>query len=259
MVPVSSSGISISELAAKSDIPENKLIHILRQLTSTNIFREPRPRYFAHTTFSALLVSPALPNLPDILLHFSDEGFKIAAYLPEALRLYGHNLDKVQKAELRTAFNLAFRTDQHFFDYIYTPENISTYGDRFGRAMMGGTFLESVNTVLRTYDWNQFEAGDKIVDVGGGVGYIGVAISKRVKPGVEVLVQDRPSVVEQGKSIFGESVTFQGHDFFNPQPVYGAKVYYLRLILHDWPDAVCITILGHIRKAMAEDSKLLIF
>jgi len=36
-------------------------------------------------------------------------------------------------------------------------------------------------------------------------------------------------------------------------------LYYLRLILHDWPDAICKTILGHVVKAMSKDSKLLIF
>ena len=48
------------------------------------------------------------------------------------------------------------------------------------------------------------------------------------------------------------------HDFFTPQPVKGAKVYYLRFVLHDWNDDKCITILKHLRDAMAEDSVIVV-
>jgi demethylsterigmatocystin 6-O-methyltransferase len=38
----------------------------------------------------------------------------------------------------------------------------------------------------------------------------------------------------------------------------GAKAYYLRNILHDWPDDRCPLTLSHIKAAMAQDSLLLI-
>jgi hypothetical protein len=258
MIPVDSPGVPLSELSAKSGIPENRLVHLLRQLNTANIFREPKPRVFAHTATSAVLASPDYSNQADLILHFVDEGYKCSAYFPEALDKYADSFDKVQKPDLRTAFNLAFDTDMHYFDYIYTPENIPRYGARFGRSMMGGASVELLGAVMDSYDWSPFQPGDKIVDVGGGVGHIAAEVHKRVKPGVEVIVQDRESVVEQGKPIYGDIVTHQAHNFFDPQPVQGASVYYLRLILHDWPDAVCQTILSHVVKVMNKDSKLLI-
>jgi len=192
------------------------------------------------------------------MIHFLDEGYKSSAYLPEALVKYAHQFDTAQKEELRTAFNLAFNTDMHYFDWLYTPENIPKYGERFGRSMMGGAREEIIAATLDTYDWSVFNEGDVIVDVGGGVGHVGAAVSKRVKAGVKVVVQDRPSVVEQGKGIHGHLVEFQPHNFFDEQPIKGAKVYYLRLILHDWPDSVCRTILKNIIPAMESNSKLLI-
>lgn len=48
------------------------------------------------------------------------------------------------------------------------------------------------------------------------------------------------------------------HDFFTPQPVKGAKVYYLRTVLHDWPDEKSVEILRQLRDAMDEDSLLVI-
>ena len=104
--------------------------------------------------------------MTDLILHLTDEGFKSAGYLPEALDLYANKFDKVQKPELRTAFNLAFNTDQHYFDWIYTPENVPRYGERFGRSMMAGSTQEMLGVTLDSYDWTPFEKGDKIVDVG---------------------------------------------------------------------------------------------
>lgn len=54
-------------------------------------------------------------------------------------------------------------------------------------------------------------------------------------------------------------ITFQGHDFTQTQPVQGADVYLLRMILHDWPDAEAITILQQIVASMNPvSSRLLI-
>jgi hypothetical protein len=193
------------------------------------------------------------------MLHITDEGYKCSGYLPEALDLYADKFDIVQKPELRTAFNLAFNTDQHYFDWIYSPENILRYGERFGRSMMGGATQDIIGVILDSYDWIPFEKGDKIVDVGGGLGHVGVWIARKVKPGVEIIIQDRPSVVEQGRAIHGHIVDLQSHDFFDEQPVIGAKMYYLRHILHDWPDTISRTILGNIVHAMNSESKLLVF
>ena len=259
LIPISSQGVPISEISQKVGIPEDRLIHIFRQLTAINIFRESRPRVFAHTSASAVLTSPDFANKTDLMLHITDEGFKCAGYLPEALDLYADKFDKVEKPELRTAFNLAFNTDQHYFDWIYNPENIPRYGERFGRSMMGGATQEVIGVVLDSYDWTPFEKGDKIVDVGGGVGHVGAWVARKVKPGVEIIVQDRPSVVEQGRAIHGHIVDLQPHDFFEEQPIIGAKMYYLRHIFHDWPDSICRTILENIVRAMNSESKLLIF
>lgn len=45
---------------------------------------------------------------------------------------------------------------------------------------------------------------------------------------------------------------------FNPQPVKGAKVYYMRIVLHDWPEKQAQQILTNIAAAMTADSLLLI-
>ena len=81
------------------------------------------------------------------------------------------------------------------------------------------------------------------------------------------MVQDLPANADSGRKAAAESLpadiasrlTFQGHDFTRPQPVQGADVYLLRMILHDWPDSEATKILQSIVAAMDKTkSRLLI-
>jgi O-methyltransferase domain len=48
------------------------------------------------------------------------------------------------------------------------------------------------------------------------------------------------------------------HDFFQPEPIKGAQIYFMRYIIHDWPDADALRILGNVRDAMSSESRLLV-
>ena len=80
-------------------------------------------------------------------------------------------------------------------------------------------------------------------------------------------MQDLLANVDSGRKAAAESLpadvaarlTFQSHDFTQPQPVKAANVYLLRMILHDWPDDEAAQILRNIVAAMdKEKSRLLI-
>lgn len=109
--------------------------------------------------------------------------------------------------------------------------------------------------------------GPLVVDVGGGLGHELAALDSArgdSLPG-QLVLQDLPSVIseaQQSGSLPG-SITAVAHDFFTPQPPAhrGARAYFMRLILHDWPDDKCAVILSHLRDAMAKGegrSRLLI-
>ncbi|KAJ5579214.1 hypothetical protein N7450_008081 [Penicillium hetheringtonii] len=59
-------------------------------------------------------------------------------------------------------------------------------------------------------------------------------------------------------SVTNDSQTLLEYDFFQAQPVRGAKAYFMRTVLHDWPDKQAKVILGRVRDAMSFDSVLLI-
>jgi hypothetical protein len=48
------------------------------------------------------------------------------------------------------------------------------------------------------------------------------------------------------------------HDIFEPQPIKDASVYFLRWIMHDWPDAYAKKILKHLRASAQPSTKLLL-
>ncbi|EFW99940.1 O-methyltransferase-like protein [Grosmannia clavigera kw1407] len=55
------------------------------------------------------------------------------------------------------------------------------------------------------------------------------------------------------------AISVQPHDFFTPQPVVGARAYYMHHILHDWPDDKAIRIMKTLAPAMEKGySRLLI-
>lgn len=48
------------------------------------------------------------------------------------------------------------------------------------------------------------------------------------------------------------------HDFFNPQPIKNAAVFFLRVVLHDWQDSSARMILLKLREAATEHTKLVL-
>lgn len=106
-----------------------------------------------------------------------------------------------------------------------------------------------------------------MVDVGGGVGGFSLQLSQ-VYPQLHFVIQDRPAMVEQAEkvvwprenpdAIAQQKVKFCSHDFFEPNPVKEADVYWLRYIMHDWSDGFCIQILASIKQSMGPRSRILI-
>lgn len=97
-----------------------------------------------------------------------------------------------------------------------------------------------------------------VVDVGGGKGHASSHIRATTKHiSGRVILQDLPSVIEDiTESLPG--VERMPYDFFTPQPIKDAKIYYIRRCLHDWPDMTCVEILKNIAEAMGEQSRCLI-
>ncbi|KAI1323783.1 S-adenosyl-L-methionine-dependent methyltransferase [Xylariaceae sp. FL0255] len=95
------------------------------------------------------------------------------------------------------------------------------------------------------------------VNIGGGIGHQ-CAQFKAAHPGVpgRVILQDLKHSIDKALPTAG--VDNMVHNFFEPQPIKGAKFYFLRGVLHNHPDHKAHQVLARTREAMAPDSVLLL-
>lgn len=103
-----------------------------------------------------------------------------------------------------------------------------------------------------------YAGGPMLVDVGGSQGK-DIESFSMAHPGHEnqLFLQDMPSVL--GQATCDAKVTRVAHNFFEPQPIRGARAYYMHNVLLDWNDQDALVILRHIKDAMTPGySKLLI-
>jgi len=176
-----------------------------------------------------------------------------------------------------------FSTGQSFFEWMHEPSNILIAAD-FNQLMTFATqrrtswmdvFAPDALLEEVTKDEPSARDGALLVDIGGSIGTDAVEFRRRYPhvPGRTVL-QELPAVIESATaknpdlsnevcSAFrprADSLTYsdalqdficQVYDFFTPQPVHGARIYYMGSILHDWPDEKARQILRSLVRAMA--------
>ncbi|KAH7236455.1 O-methyltransferase-domain-containing protein [Fusarium tricinctum] len=98
-----------------------------------------------------------------------------------------------------------------------------------------------------------------VVDVGGSKGHDLTKFHLRHPdiPAGSLILQDLPDILKE--LTIAETISVHPHDFFTPQPVKGARAYFMHNVLHDWEDKQARQILKHLAEAMeAGYSKLLI-
>ena len=103
-----------------------------------------------------------------------------------------------------------------------------------------------------------------VFQVGGNAGATSIALAKAF-PALRCIIQDLKAPIDTARSKIAElpadisnRIEPQEHDFFAPQPVKGADVYLLRMILHDWKDPQAIKILKQLVDAAKANTRILI-
>ncbi|KAJ1561231.1 hypothetical protein HK405_004538 [Cladochytrium tenue] len=166
---------------------------------------------------------------------------------------------------LHCAFQVGQKTDLHPFEWgAKRPELQATFM-RFMTSQREGLpgVFDAIDFEVEFFQVGAGGADTPLfLDIGGGVGHQALALKTRY-PGLvgRVVLQDLPPVIELAKGL--EQPGFDGievmpHDIFTEQPVKGSRVYYLRNVLHDWPDHACIQILQNLNPALGPDSVVLV-
>lgn len=245
---------SYSTIASKTGMPEEAVRRILRHSMTAHIFAETTPGAdtIKHTAMSAAFVHDR--KLRSWIGHNLDEVLPAATNLPLALKYYQGNLVEPDRCAGAYTF---FRDDcdaKSWFQWYARPGEQWRQA-RFSEAMTLAAQSRALNELIhRLYDWAALGAST-FVDVGGSAGHMSFELAQTY-PHMSCVVQDLPDLQAPFAAAVPDGlkprVTFQAHDFFTPQPVVGADVYFLKHILHDWSDPYAARIIRHIVPAMTK-------
>ncbi|KAG7441668.1 S-adenosyl-L-methionine-dependent methyltransferase [Guyanagaster necrorhizus] len=223
----------------------------------------------AHPNRAMLNSGPRMKEQNANMIHLcfrTDETNKAAAMLTENLKDpdWGHSYSPVH-----TPFNSWSKYPGTMFSWYQGPGTDigAAKGIRFGKGMKGwGDFLET-SAVVNAFPWSDLRDGAIVCDMGGGIGIVSMQLVDAY-PNLRIVLQDVPAQIEVAKNevwpkfcpmAIGEGrVEFKAMDFFAELPVKGCDVYFLKNILHDWPDKECKMILRNLVNAMSANSRLLI-
>ncbi|KAI0193081.1 O-methyltransferase [Xylaria flabelliformis] len=157
--------------------------------------------------------------------------------------------------ETHTAFHEAWNTSTDPFSWF---ENEPKPPHHFNQYM--ATRTRPDQTWLQVYPILE-EAGDCLperpvyVNIGGGVGHQCAQFKETYAnlPG-RIVLQDLSH--SMARALPTPGVENMARNFFESQPIKGAKIYYLRAVLHDHPNHKVSQIVRNIRDVMAADSRL---
>ncbi|KAH7862725.1 hypothetical protein Vadar_008607 [Vaccinium darrowii] len=173
-------------------------------------------------------------SLAPMLLFVEDKVFAEAWY---------HMKDAILDGGL--PFNKA-----HGMSVFEYPKKEPRFGEVFNKAMHSYTIL-AMKDILDKY--KGFAGLKQIVDVGGGLGAtLGSIVSKY--PHIEGINYDLPQVVKTAPTWPG--VQHVGGDMFESVPK--GEVIFMKWILHDWSDEMCLKLLKNCWKALPESGKVII-
>jgi hypothetical protein len=222
-------------LAAATGTHAPALRRVMRLLASAGVFAEKDDGSFALTPLGECLRAGVPGSARAMVTLFAGQGIQ------ESWKELG---------------NPAYRLrglDDPFKDPARTPEDTAN----FDAAMADFTTLAAM-AVAATYDFSTVKT---VVDVGGGNGALLIGILQ-AHPHLHGTVFDQPSAAERARQRIAEHGLADrcravGGDFFKEVPS-GADAYLLKHVIHDWDDERAAAILANCRRAMGDQSKVLI-
>ncbi|KAF1843483.1 S-adenosyl-L-methionine-dependent methyltransferase [Cucurbitaria berberidis CBS 394.84] len=238
---------TIAELAKTSGMHLDDAELIARNGVTRRLLLQHDDGKIGHSAASKAILE--FPNLASFVEGTLAHMWGAAPFVVKAMEKWPGSQEPTQ-----TAYNLAHTTDLSFFEYMAQHETVAR---KFAESMtlMQSSPALSVDFVLG-YDWNLHASGT-VVDVGGSQGSVAFKLAEAF-PGMDIIVQDRPEIIALAPKTAYKNVQFQEHDFFAPQPVKDADVYFFRFILHDWPTKYCIKILQALIPALKRGARVIL-
>ncbi|KAI0840148.1 S-adenosyl-L-methionine-dependent methyltransferase [Hypoxylon sp. FL0890] len=246
-----------AELAKLTDTDPTLIKRLVRHLATQHLLIETAEDTYAPTPWAITLgTDPALPSVYGTMYHEVNAVF--FGGMPPFLKKIGY---KNPTDATNGVIQHLQGPGTSFFQYILSdPVRNKEFTDAMECHskwnMTAWPDVFPTDTLLKDAKLDR----PLVVDVGGSKGH---DLEKfRLKhpeiPDGSLVLQDLPGVL-RSVDISSKAITKHPYDFFTPQPIMGAHVYYLHSVLHDWSDEHAISILKNIAGAMEKGySKLLI-
>lgn len=236
---LTSGPLTTAQLAEAVGADAGKLHRLLRFLASLGVFQSAQDGTWSLTPLAELLRSDGPASMR--------AG---ARMLGRMSKVMPHLVDNVRTGQC--AYNLAFGKPI-FEDLSAKPEDAAIFD-----AAMNSFHGPETDAVLNAYS---FKGIAVLADLGCGSGAVMAATLQRY-PEMRGILYDQAHVLSRtASSIHAAGLNgrcaLETGNFFESVPS-GADAYFMRHILHDWPDERCVGILRNIRKAIPSTGRLLI-
>jgi hypothetical protein len=239
-------GASTTEEIAKLEASDPATTYrLLRAAASLGLFASEGDRRFSVTPLGRLLRKGVPGSLREMARVHG---------LPAHWQSWGTLTDAVRAGQTQMNVALGLPAGQDVFDYFAEhPEE----GAVFAAAAMSDATGMMIEDVVSAVD---LSAVSVAVDVGGAYG-AQVQAMMQASPGLKGIVLDRPSVVDEAirqaaEAGLADRFTGVAGNFFEEVP--SADLYLLKMILHDWDDDACRTILRNCRASARPGARALV-
>ena len=233
--------MSAEQLAGPTETHADSLHRFMRTLASLGLLTEDSQKRFSLTPLGEALKTGAAGSARPTILTLASEGW---------VRGFGQLLHSVQTGE--SGFEKLY--GMNVFDWLAkNPEEASLFSET-----MVGVHGAEPSAVAAAYDFSGLKT---IVDVGGATGNLLTSVLASY-PASRGILFDLPHVVNDASAFIQQKgltdrITIESGSFFERVPN-GGDAYLLSHVIHDWSEEKCLTILGHCKRAMKPESRLLI-
>ncbi|KAJ5775356.1 O-methyltransferase family 2 [Penicillium nucicola] len=240
-------GATAQEIAEQSGASPIVVDQFLRLLAATGYVDQQDTQIFKPSVKTMIMADP---NMEATIRACFDIGNCCTSKAPEFFR---RNQNQFPSSAKDTPFQLGMNTDLGYFEWLGQNPALAKDFQQWMSLKQAATaswvdWFDIEKNIIDDFD-AQSPDNVLLVDVGGGEGrYLREFQDKfQIAPG-QLVLQDLPNVIEAIEN--PPDVKLIAHDFFTPQPVKGARAYFMHWILHDWSDERCRAILTNIVAAM---------